>query len=750
MPRVTQQQTNFTGGEQSPRLAGRTDIDSYGNAVALMQNAHPLVHGGAVRRPGTFWKAAASTSTANRSILIPFVKGRAEAWFIEFANLTAKIFNVDGTYTGVTLTTPYSDSLLSELDWAQSDGTMWLFFPYTMPYRLQRLDGGTWALSVAPFTQLPFAEIGIYAVPGATLSLATVGVGRSLTAASAVFLASFVGRAVTFNEGIAVITGYTSTTVVTVEITRAFSTVVLSANQWVIDSSPQTTCTPSAKDPEGATITLTLGAAGWSATDVGSMVRINGGLCKITTYTDALNVNATIVRVLGSITAAPSLAWSLEPPVWGPYVGYPRTGTIFQQRLVAGGTKTKPRSIWGSRIGEQLNFELGTDDDQAFSYTIDSDESTPIAWVSANSDLLVLTESGAYSVRSGLEKALTATSVRVKPEGNSGAALVRPVTVRQETLFLQRAGRKVLSLAYSYQNDRYSASDISKRSEHLTRGGIAGMAYQEEPESIVWAWRTDGTLLSCTLDRDENVVAWARHYTQGAVESVATAPLNGRDVVAMIVRRYINGATVRTIETMDSTWEPLLPGAAPAASEFPPYTEAVVYGNTVDCGLAFDNASGQTVFAVPHLIGATVDIVADGAVQPQQVVPGSGNVTLVRASYRTLIGLPFRTKISMLTPEIGTGTGSAQGNSMRTGEVTVRLLDSVGGSIESADGTSVQALPARRLGPDVLDEPPEFRTTSVRVEMLGWDRGKSTFSVVQDQPLPLHVLAVIRKLSVND
>lgn len=152
---------------------------------------------------------------------------------------------------------------------------------------------------------------------------------------------------------------------------------------------------------------------------------------------------------------------------------------------------------------------------------------------------------------------------------------------------------------------------------------------------------------------------------------------------------------------------------------------------------------------MPHLIGKTVDIVADGAVQTQQTVDGSGNVTLPRASYRTLIGLHFRSEIGLLTPEVGTGTGTAQGNSMRTSEITLRFLNTIGAQVYDGEGNE-QDVPFRRFGPAVLDKAPQPFTGNVRIETLGWERGRSDLTIVQDQPLPMHLLAAVRKFQVND
>ena len=53
------------------------------------------------------------------------------------------------------------------------------------------------------------------------------------------------------------------------------------------------------------------------------------------------------------------------------------------------------------------------------------------------------------------------------------------------------------------------------------------MAYQKNPESIIWLRLNDGTLLSCTYEPKENVKAWAKHLlgpTEGGEASVGSYP----------------------------------------------------------------------------------------------------------------------------------------------------------------------------------------------------------------------------------
>ena len=818
MPRVSIVQTNFTAGEISPRLVGRTDIDRYNNAARVMTNAYPVIHGGAKRRGGTRYAAATKTS-AKVSRLIPFVVSRDFAYMLEFGDLYVRVYPAGGGAMIVELVTSYTEAMLPDIDYAQGADTMFLAHPTVPIQRLRRFSTTSFDLSAAPFTTTPFDEQGHLMAANLTLSAATVGSARVATASAGVFLPSDVGRNLISGPGLGVVVGYTSATVVTVDISIAFAGTALASGAWKLDASPQAIVKPSAKDPVASSIdlaaaltragNLTLTAktgaitinasagiftgadtgktlyadsgvvvltyvsatqctgttssdflsltyaqggygitdSGWRAEDVGKFVRMNGGLLKITAYTSATAVKATILTALTGTVASPALAWSLESSVWSVANGYPRTVTLHEQRLVPAGSTAYPQTIWGSRTGDYLDFTKGVADDDSYSFTLAADEINPISFVASLRNLVVHTYGGEFSLQGGVEKPITPTNVRIRPESAHGSKGVRPVTAGKESVFVQRAGRKTRAMGYQYTVDGYMAPDLTVMAEHITDGGVTMLAYQQEPDLLMFAVRGDGAMLTCTLDRDQSVIGWAKHYTEGAFESVATIPNGDRDEAWAIVRRTVNGATVRYLEIFDETFAPILPGAA--YTGFPPAPVAAVYGCTVDCGKSFDNASGQTVFNVPHLIGKTVDIVADGSVMAQQVVGGSGNVTLPRAAYRALIGLHFRSEIGLLTPEVGSGTGTAQGNSMRTSEITLRFLATIGARVLDGDGRE-QEVPFRRFGPDVLNQAPALFTGNVRIETLGWDRGRSELTIVQEQPLPMHLLSAMRKFTVND
>ena len=722
MPRITLIQTNFTAGELSPRMRGRVDIARYANGADLIENGWPLVHGGIKRRDGTLFCAETKFS-AKRSRLIPYVFNKSQAYIVEFGDLYVRFFQSNGSQiesspgVPLELVSPYTEAMLPDIDYVQGADTMFLFHTGVPIHRLRRITDTQWSLAPAPFVTTPFEESGIAVTTAATLSLETVGTGRTLTSSVPVFLASDVGRHVVSGGGFALITAFTSTTVVTVEILTAFAGTALAT--WDILESPYTTCTASAKDPVGAAISLTLAAAGWRTDDVGKFVKINRGLVQITGFTSNTVVTGIIKTVLDSVVAASAGSWSLEASVWTAANGYPATGTLYEQRLVAAGSPKFPQTIWLSRVGESLNFELGTRDDDAMSFTVASDQINPVLHMAQVKVLIALTYGGEFSLTGGVEKPITPTNVQVKNQSVYGCNKVRPVRIGNELYFVQRSDRKLRAMAYKFDSDAYGSPDMSVLSEHITESGITDMAYQQEPESILYLVRADGVLATLTVDRDQDVVGWARQTTDGLFESVASIPVAGGEEVWAVVKRNIDGNDVRYVERFSA-------------------------GKNTDCCITGTSGPGAATWSgLDHLEGELVDIVADGVVMQQATVAG-GAITLPRNAFAVEIGLHYKTAVKTLTPEVQGSNGSMQGNSMRIGEITLRFLDTIGCTLDG------QPISFRNLGEDVLDNPLEPFTGDKRVESLGWDRGTAQLLIEQDQPLPFHLLCMIMKLTFND
>jgi len=700
------------------------------------------------------------------------------------------------------IASPWDDTELDDLHYVQGADTMFLSHTSYPMRKLVRYGNTNWKLSTVTWEVPPNDEIGER--PTTTLSLsATSGAAVTATAGAASFEASDVGRYLESGAGRGQITGYTSSTVVTVNIAAAdafASTGPIASGSWKITESPKTTCTPSAKDPEGASVTLTLGAAGWknlaANVHVGSYVEINGGLVEITGYTSTTIVSGTIRTVLAATTAAPSGSWALRQVQWNSIDGYPRAVTLYEQRLVAGGSPGYPNEVWGSRSGEYFNFADGVDDSDGFAFALASDQVNPIEHLASTRILLPLTYGGEFSMAGGVEKPITPTNVQARLQTVYGCDVARPVRVANEIIFVQRGGKKIRALGYRVESDAFNAPDVSILSEHITGDGILELAFQQEPDQVVWMVRADGYLVSMSIDRDQDVVGFARHNTDGVFESVAVMPYNDADQLWAVVVRTINGETVRYIEHIEdgcqtdacitgdvtesavtsATWSAGVvtvtqtghgysTGNTIRLSDFAPAAyngewEITNTGtNTYTFALAADPGATTVVgtaakattawSGLMHLEGETVDIVADGNVSAQKTV-SAGAVTLSRAAYSVEIGLHYDSVIETLPPELGTGQGTAQGNAISIHEIIVRFHETKGGTVNG------QPIPTRSFGSGpVLDQPvPEF-TGDKRIENLGWGRAgggdsDGSVTITQDQPLPMQVLAVITRLTVND
>lgn len=798
MPRAQKIQTNFTTGEVSPRLLGRVDIARYQNGAKIMENFYPLVQGGANRSPSMRYVAITKTS-AKKSRLMPFVFSAAQAYALEWGDLYMRVFKDEGQVLALgvpyEIVTPYAEADLPDLNWVQSADTAVMVHPTHVVEKLTRSGHAAWKLAPFRFLVEPHDEVGTK--PAANLTLGAVtGAGVTVAASAAVFEIADIGRQITAGDGVGTIATYVDTSHVTMNVTDDFASTALTAGNWTLTESPKTGITPSAAGTEGATITLTLDAAGWKnvpTTDVGRYVHLNGGVVEITGFTSTTLVNALVRSTLANATKAESAAWSLETKVWNATNGYPRAVTLFEQRLVLAGTTAFPNRVWASRTGRYNDFTTGSSDNDALDLDMISDQQNPIMQLAPLRALIPLTYGGEFSVRGGVEKPLTATNNQTRPESQYGIKNVRPVRVGNDLLFVQRAGRKIRSTSYSVYQDGFVSPDRTKLSEHITEGGITAMWYAQEPDSLVYMVRADGQLVTLTINTEEDaqVLGFARRVTDGLVESGCAIPYNDTDQSWAIVRRTINGSVVRNVELLDPnrntdshvtglkapiainaiSWAAgvvtvttaiahglaagstaRLAGVTPRAYNGDQTCIAGTAGSTIKFNLETDPGAAtvlgtatplsSTWAGLGHLEAKTVDVVADGVVFPQKVV-ASGQITLPRAVASVEIGLHYKSTIALLNPELPLPDGSAQGRPVSVSEFTVRLHKTLGGMVNG------EVLPFRKFGAGILDQPLVPFTGDKTVTLLGWDR-TTDIEIIQDQPLPMQVLAAFYKVSVGD
>jgi hypothetical protein len=724
MPKITAVQTNFTSGEITPKMRSRMDVQRYNAAVEIMENAWPNIHGGFSKRWGTHFHAAAKYPD-RKARLVRFVVSRTDAYWLEFGHFYMRVHKAGGVVEsspGVPfeVATPYTEAVLDALDFCQGAETMIIWHPDYEPRRLRRFSDLRWVLDGAPFSPAPFGEVGSRLSASLTLSNKTVGAGRTANAAGSVFLASDVGRQIWCGPGSATITTVNSSTGVTVNVDVEFDAAFMTADTWSLAMSPQASCTPSATGPVGASINLTLSADGWRPINYGNHVVINNGLVRITGISSATVATGEVLAPLTTTTAAIANAWSVNPAAWNSYDGYPATGTFHAQRLLAAGTRSNPQTIWGSAVGSFFDFQLGTLDSDAFAFELATDDVSPISYMLSMESLVALSFGGEFTIDGGVEKPITPTNVRAKPRSTRGCAQVRPVKIGTEALFVQRTGKRVRAAAFQDSTDAWSVPDMSIAADHITAPGIVGLTWHEEPGTLLFAWRKDGAIASCTFDRDQDVTGWARQlFGGGVVESAATIPADDSDMTMMIVKRQIGGVTRRYLERFD-----------PQA-----YTDSTIVGEV--------SGTATLWSGLDHLEGQTVAIRADGIPQPQQTVTG-GAVTLARPATTVEIGLPVAMRVKLLPPEVSGGSGVVKGSAVRVNKVLIDVLETIGLTI---NGDKVAF---RQVGTSPIGTPIEPFTGIHEVIGLGWDKGGGAVEITHDDPLPCTVLAVVRQVTVNE
>ena len=256
--------------------------------------------------------------------------------------------------------------------------------------------------------------------------------------------------------------------------------------------------------------------SGFLSTDVGRFVFLNSGYAKITAVADTTNATIEILTALSSANATED--WRLG--AFSDTTGHPSCVTFFEQRLVFAGTTNQPQTIFFSRSGDYENMDANIGgtvaDDDAIIYTIASNQVNAIRFMTATRTLIIGTAGGEFTVSGGgTDSAITPTNILIKKQSNHGAANVDAIAVGNATLFLQRAKRKIRELAYNFDVDGYIAPDMTILAEHITEGGVSQIAYQQEPNQIIYAVRGDGELIGLTYQREQQVTAWHRQVFGG-------------------------------------------------------------------------------------------------------------------------------------------------------------------------------------------------------------------------------------------
>ena len=821
MPKATKAFTNFTAGEITPRLFARTDISKYDNGAETVENYIVQPHGGLSRRPGTRFVAEVKSSSAAVR-LIPFEFNVTQTYVLEFGDDYFRVLKEGGQVESggsvVEVATPYGTADLDSLKFAQSADVMYVVSPSYTIRKITRTSHTAWTITEVDLARGPMLDIN-----SSTTTITSNGHSGSvtLTASADLFAATDVGRLVKVQHGFVKITGYTNATTVAgtvqalsdgrAEIMPSYTAATISFHEGDPDATGlehNDRIEDSAGDfiaqgfVAGQTVTVS-GTTNNNDTTGRLIVDVTDTVLTLAPGADLTTEAASSNNVVQGKLAA-DLTWQLG--AFSGTTGYPRSVAFYEQRLVFGGTSNQPQTLFFSQSGDFENFESGSADDAGMVYTIGSNEVNVIRYLSSTRSLIAGTSGGEFIVRSGgADNPITPTSIQIKQQTNYGSADTSPAQVGNTILFLQRAKRKLRELQFNFDVDGYVAPDLTLISEHITEGGLVELAYQQEPDGVIWGVRADGQLACMTYKPEEKIIGWTRQKIGGVfgtgdavVERVCALPGDlDEDELYLVVKRTINGATKRYIEfikdwefgtsvsdaifvdsslTYTGTTSTLGAGinnsvttvALADASGFSSSgaikvnNEIITYtgkssNDLTGCTRGVDSVAAAhdsgatatqaaiTLSGLSHLEGQTVDVLGDGAVHPSKTV-SSAAITLDRYVTKAHVGLPYTSTLKTLRVDAGSAIGTAQGKLKRISEVTVRLYRSVGLSIGDNE---LDILPFRSSA-DEMNEPLPLYTGDKEIEFRGGFDSDGQIIVQQTQPLPQTILGVYATLTTFD
>lgn len=620
---------------------------------------------------------------------IQFSTGGTDPIFLRFTNSLSRDVWVDDvellSNAPLQVGTPYRSAELFSIQKTQSADVLFLQHPTYRPYELQRLGTATWSLIEHDFEDGPYFDTNITST---TLTPSGTSGNITLTASS--------------------ITGIN-------------------------------------------------GGSGFLETDVGRLVRLQisstWGWVEITAWTSTTVVSAVVRGSSGLAAATATASWRLG--AWSDTTGWPATGTFHEERLVRAATADNPQSIWFSRSNAFNQHDPSASDgtvtdSHGIAITVASDEVNAVVWMaSAPAGLVVGTTSNEFLITATEGQVVTPTTIQAKQQTNHGSEQDIPIArIGHSILFVQRSGRTVREIAFSFEADGLQTRDLGILSEHLLRLGVTDVAYQQLPFSILWGIRADGQLLGMTFERDHKVFAWHRHKMGGdlegswpIVDSIATIPVNDYDELWLTVKRTVGGVTKRHVVVMDL-----------------PYECGMDLGDVclTDDAIHFEGAETALITGLGPLECGEVAIIGDGAVLPSQQVY-QGAVTLTSPVSDAEIGFPFTAILDLLPFDAGTEGQTTRGKWRRIHQAHVYFDTTLGGEYGFVtpngcgdDVTEQEFFPFDfRSVTDPMDIMPPIFSGLYSVPMRQQMGRKPVLRIRTSDPLPMTINSVILDAEVH-
>jgi len=453
------------------------------------------------------------------------------------------------------------------------------------------------------------------------------------------------------------------------------------------------TLTPGATSGTGVSLTHSSPGA-WVAVHVGAMIRYKGKTVEITGYTSATVATGTVRETLADTTG--STDW--DEQVFSAARGYARSAVFFLNRLVFGGSDSRPTGLWFSKIGSYYNFDLGTAaDNEAIWEAITGPRVAEIRHLVGSRNLLVFTDRSMFYVPIRTDAPLTPDNIEVREQVPYGISACPPQVFDGAVLFAQDTGSVVREAEYDDVNQAYNGNAVSLAAAHLVSSPTqSAVLYGTDtwPEQYALFLNDDGTLAVYHGVRSQEIRGWSPWSSGGGTGVIKSICAVDTDVL-VAVQRTLNSSTVWTLEIFDDTAAPL------------DCSKRATSGSPTRSFTGFTHLAGETVYAYSqgHDLG-TVTVSGAGAVTLPDLAPLVEELEVGFEIDQMVRPMPAAFDL----PE-GTSTGNVLGVVKTVVEVDTAGPLYIGGN---------SYLPA--FSGDSYDEEAETTTGKVEVWHLGYDK----------------------------
>jgi len=404
-----------------------------------------------------------------------------------------------------------------------------------------------------------------------------------------------------------------------------------------------------------------------------------------------------------SFGAAPFV---MPPSEWAAD-NWPSVCEFFQGRLWLGATPAESSTLWASKSGDPFDFTIGTDDDDAFELPLTT--TGGIKWIKGQKGMVVGTDIG-EGVITSVGSLITPTDRKYEQQSGWGSVAIQPSLAGNDIVYISQDRTKVRAVNTFFNTASWTSVDLTWVAEHITRARIIESIYIQNPNYQLYFLLADGTIVACTYDREHETIGWMNLVTDGQFVSMTkTDSVEG--TILWVATRRNQQIVIEAIDPDESIWQ---------------FTDSWVKEMIVD----------KVVSNLDHLEGLEVQVIVDGAVEPDKTVTG-GQITTEESGDFAVVGLEYEAEMTTLPLGQGNPAGTSLGSLRRYSRIFVQLFDS---ALPRINGQ----LPPDREPSTPMDTVQPNLTGDVDVRSLGRDNG-GRVTITQNLPKKTMVTAIYGK-----